>query len=476
MSRAPAVLVVHGGDACERRQLESVLSGAGYEVRESVPVDALEKALRDPPDLILIDLPGPPDAAPGLCARLRSEPRCREASILVLAPGEGPAMAVASLDSGADDFLSKPFATDELLARVRAALRGKALADGLRDAGSFYLDLFSRMAATVTSPFRLDEDLARILAHALEAIGAGKGRLLLFDPHRDRLEVRAAAGEAPADALQAGSVVPEGPPPPGVLRIPLVARGDPLGALEIDRRGLPPPSPEREKLLSAIAAQAVMFVENVRLNREVRRMFLDVIISLAGAVDAKDSYTHGHAVRVARISLLVGKEAGLRPAEREALLLAALLHDIGKIGVPDSVLKKPSRLDGSEADLMRDHPVIGAQMLRHIRALRDSLPGIRHHHEHWDGSGYPDRLIGDAIPLAARIILVADAFDAMTSDRIYRPGLTIDTALGRMAQFRSSQFDPDQFDRLRRLCDEGVVRPEDCRTTPDLFGMLRAGA
>jgi putative nucleotidyltransferase with HDIG domain len=475
MSEAGRLLVVEDS-APDRAFLEGLLEGAGYEVLKATDGEkAVALAHDEGPDLILLDLVGHGDEALLVCRRLRDDPLTRSIPILIVTSRKNSDFLVAGLESGADDFVGKPIDADELLARVRVVLRSKGLQEGLREVGSFYLDLFSRMAKAVTSPFRLDEDLARILSHALEAVGARRGRLLMFDKHRNRMQVRAAAGERTADALEVGSEVPEGPPPPGVLRLPLVGSGEPLGALDIDRQGLPPLSAERGKLLEALAAQAVMFVENVRLTRDVRRMFLDIIVSLAGAVDAKDAYTHGHTVRVARVSLLLAREAGLSAAGRESLLLAAILHDVGKIGIPDAVLKKPGRLDPNELRVMRQHPVLGAQMLRHIRALQDALPDIRHHHEHWDGTGYPDGLEADAIPLGARIILVADAFDAMTSDRVYRKGMPIPVAIERMGEWAGRQFDPEQFASLRRLCEAGMIQDEDCRARPDLLDLLRTG-
>ena len=464
------VLLVGAGEVLPS-SLAGLLADAGHEILIARNgEEALERARKDPPDLILLDLPPPGGESPGICRRLRSDPLTEHVPVLVVTARHNPGLVVESLDSGADDFISQPVVAEELLARVRAALRGKLLQDGLKQVGGFYLELFSRMGAAVTSPFRLDEELARILAHALEAVGARKGRLLLFDSHRNRMEVRAAAGEAHGDALETGREVAEGPPPPGVIRLPLVAREEPLGALEIDGRGLPPLPPDRQKLLEAVAAQTVMFVENVRLNREVRRMFLDIIVSLAGAVDAKDSYTHDHTVRVASVSLLLAHETGLPPEERESLLLAALLHDVGKIGVPDSILKKPAPLDDSERAVMQRHPEIGAQMLRHIRPLKEALPAIRHHHEHWDGSGYPEGLSGEDIPRMSRIILAADAFDALTSDRIYRRGVAAAVALEKMGRYRGRQFDPVAFDALARL--QALLAEHQFGPPPDFWGAL----
>ncbi len=155
-------------------------------------------------------------------------------------------------------------------------------------------------------------------------------------------------------------------------------------------------------------------------DRNMRELFLSTIKSLAAAIDAKDPYTRGHSERVATFSVAIARELGLDEKSLERVQIAGLLHDVGKIGIADAVLRKPERLTDAEYAIIKGHPAMGASIMGPIRQLKDIIPGMRHHHEALDGTGYPDGLAGGEIPLMARIIAVADTFDAMTSDRLYQ--------------------------------------------------------
>jgi putative nucleotidyltransferase with HDIG domain len=325
------------------------------------------------------------------------------------------------------------------------------------------------------------------------AVSASRGSILLLDRMDGRLEVRAVhgyhgGGPRVGARFAVDDKVPvsggDGPgarqgirlildPDRQTVFVPMVAKERLIGGIELDLQGRPARfSANDQKVLYALASQAAMFIENARLERDVRSMFLNIIVSMAGAVDAKDAYTHGHSLRVARVALLVAQQMGLARERMEPLLLSAILHDVGKIAIPDKVLKKPSRLSREEFDLMKSHPVVGAKMLSHIPALEEVIPGIRHHHEYWDGSGYPDRLRGEEIPLAGRIILIGDAFDAMTTDRVYRKGMPVSGALAEMTKFVGSQFDPSCVALLQEAADRGMVPEEISRTTPTLSELI----
>ncbi len=182
--------------------------------------------------------------------------------------------------------------------------------------------------------------------------------------------------------------------------------------------------------------------------------------ALARAIDARDPSTFGHSARVAAVSIEIAQEMQLPVRERESLRRAALLHDIGKIGVQDRVLRKPGPLNDAEMDEMREHSRIGHDMLEGLRFLRPSLPGILHHHERWDGGGYPTGLMGTAIPLLVRIITVADVFDALTSDRPYRQGLSFEAAIDAIRDDAGRKFDPQVVAAFmtRRPAIEALVR------------------
>ncbi|HLG07787.1 MAG TPA: HD-GYP domain-containing protein [Gaiellaceae bacterium] len=197
--------------------------------------------------------------------------------------------------------------------------------------------------------------------------------------------------------------------------------------------------------------------------RELEATLLETIETLNAAVEARDPYTAGHSQRVRRVSLAVGRELGLSAKQLGALGTAALFHDIGKIGIPDSILTKPDTLTPAEAAIMREHVIRGAEIVSRISSLHDSVPAIRHHHERWDGLGYPDGSSGDTIPLEASIIGLADAWDAMTTDRPYAVALQLNEAMLQVRAGRGKQFNPlvvDAFWELARRRPAEILPPE----------------
>jgi len=202
-------------------------------------------------------------------------------------------------------------------------------------------------------------------------------------------------------------------------------------------------------------------------------MFTQTIGALTEAVDKRDPYTARHSHRVKEISVDIGRVMRVSAGEMEALEWGGLLHDVGKIGVRDEVLNKPDRLTREERMIMNSHPVLGAEIIAQVTKLAPELPIIRHHHEWYNGSGYPDRLIGDEIPKLARILHVADAFEAMTSARPYRmTPLTREQALGELRKFAGIQFDPVVVDAfVKTHWVDGVPDPgrtEELRPIPSL--------
>jgi putative nucleotidyltransferase with HDIG domain len=196
------------------------------------------------------------------------------------------------------------------------------------------------------------------------------------------------------------------------------------------------------KLLNSIANESAIYLENAVLFEDVHGLMMGLLHSLTSAVDAKDAYTCGHSERVAVLSKMLAQEAGLDEALVERVYMAGLLHDVGKIGVPEAVLKKPGRLTVEEFEQMKRHPAIGARILQDVKQIQDIIPGVLHHHERFDGRGYPDGLSGYNIPMMGRIICLADCFDAMTSTRTYRKAMPLEVALADIRRCSGTQFDP----------------------------------
>jgi HD-GYP domain-containing protein (c-di-GMP phosphodiesterase class II) len=241
-----------------------------------------------------------------------------------------------------------------------------------------------------------------------------------------------------------------------LLAVPLVAHGAVIGVLQllnpVGRDRFSADDLRRMHLFAAILAHPL---QNARLYAARRRQFMETVKAWAQAIERKDPYTGGHVHRVTTYSVLLGSELGLSPEELEELWLAATLHDVGKIFVGDDILGKPGALTAEERAIMNRHPVDGYEILEQINDLQRVLPGVRNHHERLDGRGYPDGLAGDAIPLVARIIAVADTYDAMTTSRPYRPGLPPERAAAEIENGAGSQFCPVVAAAFCRLFGSG---------------------
>ncbi len=337
----------------------------------------------------------------------------------------------------------------------------------------------------------LDAALGVALGEIGRFLGATTGSLLLLEepgrfrvveavgPHRGRirgLRVPYAETRIARHALEEGRPIlvrdldRDGEPPEGgrqvryrprsILSIPLFAQGHPLGVLNFGG----PARRERfsehdERLVVTLARQVAVALEKARLLEGLRRTVSESIRALAGAIEAKDPYTRGHSERVTHYVQLIARAMGLPRADRDRLVRAAVLHDVGKIGIPSAVLNKPGRLDSHEFRLIQKHPEMGVEIVREIQAMAETLEIIRAHHERVDGKGYPAGLKGDEIPLGARILAVADTFDAMTSDRPYRKGLPPEAAYEEIDRCAGAQFDPE----VARVFLEGAPR------WPDLY-------
>jgi putative nucleotidyltransferase with HDIG domain len=264
-----------------------------------------------------------------------------------------------------------------------------------------------------------------------------------------------------------------------ILAVPLQRQEQVLGCLFAMDKSTGEFDSMDSKLLNSIANESAIYLENSMLFEDVHDLMMGLLHSLTSAVDAKDAYTCGHSERVALLSRHLARQIQLPEVEIERIYMAGLLHDVGKIGVPENVLQKTGRLTAEEFEQMKRHPQIGARILRDIKQIEDIIPGVLHHHERYDGRGYPAGLAGERIPLMGRIICLADCFDAMTSNRTYRKALPLEVALTEIRRCSGTQFDPrltESFlqvgaERYRELLRE---QEQKSRMLMDLQESLRA--
>jgi HD-GYP domain-containing protein (c-di-GMP phosphodiesterase class II) len=318
---------------------------------------------------------------------------------------------------------------------------------------------------------RNDEEMIPILLEkTLEVLEAEHGAVALTDIEQSGFAVRLGRGSLqkaqgntiPADVLIRGrplelscayvtsslsedlrgtGLEPVSRLGPGVL-MPLRSATEALGFMLIGRHEPVPFEASDVRILTAISEMAGNALHRIRLHKELEESYLGTVLALANAVDAKDTYTGGHSARLAELAAAVGHRLGIKNGFFEDLRWGAMLHDIGKIGVPDQILRKPASLTEDEWAIIREHPVIGEKILAPVSRLAGASRIVRHHHEWWSGQGYPDGLCGEHIPLGGRILAVVDAYGAITDERAYKRSRSHAQAIAELRRCSGTQFDP----------------------------------
>ncbi len=343
----------------------------------------------------------------------------------------------------------------------------------------------------ITSAIDLETVLQQIVQMSMGLMDARISSIMLLDEESEELVIAAAQGlsesyirKGPIKVGEsiAGKVIQEGRPIAvedirhdprhayaeqarmeglcSLLSVPLSLKDRVIGVLNIYTDEPHVFTPHEINLFTSLASQAAIAIENARLFESLEEIYIEVITAMASAIDARDAYTHGHSQRVTEYAVAIAEEMGLSPAEVDIIRNASILHDVGKIGIKEEILKKPGRLSEDERREMEYHPFIGTKILHSVRLLEPVMPLVYHHHERFDGTGYPDGLRGEEIPLGARIISVADAFESMTSDRPYRKAMPVEDALAELRHNAGRQFDPRVVEVFLRLADEGKIELE----------------
>ena len=478
-----------------REILAEFLALEGFSVHT---VEDGEKALTElrlrPYDLLITDLKMPRLSGLQLLERIEQE---RLGVLTVLMTGFGTVeTAIEAMKKGAYDYLLKPFKVEEVIHVVERALyRQRLQAENirLREALTIY-----KVSEAIALSHDIDHILDVVLRATLDEVKADVATLHLLDLKTGRYEERVKVVTADGNSAARGLPSPafnvlleqfaQGVPilahggkasrfftelsPPSELSsfiaVPLQVRGSTVGVLDVFSFTAGKKFDEgHRKMLSVLASRAASAIDNARLYGELRtsnegltranlsleEMFQQTVAGFAQALEESDLYTRGHSERVAVYSEILGRGLGVPDAELRRMVQAGVMHDVGKIGVRYDMLNKPGKLTPEEVAVFRQHPEKGKRILEPVPCLHGLIDGCWCHHEWWDGGGYPRGLAGDSIPLVGRVVAIADAYDAMTSDRAYRRALPHEIAIGEIERCAGSQFDPELAEAFVRLID-----------------------
>ena len=475
--------------------------------------DALEKYDEFKPDLVILDalLPGRDGFA--VCDEIRLRDLYNDVPVIMISSDSVPESIMKGLKAGAQDYIKKPFSLKEILAKIESSLsqanrkrdlreKNLILEDELQRGHADYIRVNKELKKKIydmRSLFELTQDLNRLRDSeelvrvfsltVIAQLGVDSVAIFyIFDNSDDVLSYMGGSGVSD-NVLRSVTLSKN-----NALSRELLARGDILDLKENDindaakreadfmsRFGFDYCYPLiiKSRLLGVvfvgkklneqgyssndlelfkwICTAAATGLENSRLYSELQETYLSTIKVLVSTIEAKDAYTRGHTDRVAEYATLIAKEMGLSKRDIETVSFGAALHDIGKLGVYEDILNKPGELDEAEWEVVKNHPVVGANIIKNMKFLEAATDLVRHHHERLDGSGYPDGLKGDEISLGARIVAVADSFDAMTSNRPYREGYSLEEAIEQL-KLQSHKFDINVVEYLEKLVKSGRIK------------------
>jgi putative nucleotidyltransferase with HDIG domain len=482
--------------------LQISLTQNGYRVQTAMTgEEGLDAVRREAPDLVILDLRLPKKSGFEICAALKSSRETAHIPIVMVSASAEVDSRLQGLMHGADDYLTKPFSPKELLIKVRRIFerleRHETLSSKNQELETevqrnredllvrnkelrfqvYSLETLMWLSHQLNASLDLEPLLNTLILSVMGQLRVNAACLFLTDDRDSptRLDVTTFKGlkedQVRGLALSYDSALIRALRPsdgdeqrpvrlatlerdPGlsgdVHRLfaagltvvcpvvvknrltAMVAVGEKVSGQEFHASDL--------EMLRALAESAGIAIENARLFRDLQEAYVSTVRLLVSRIEEKDPYTHGHTERVAAYAVSIARELGLSPDELQTIQFGAFLHDIGKVHTQDEILHKPGALTDEEWKMVKAHPVRGAEMVRGVKFLEKASDMIRHHHERVDGKGYPDGLQGDQISLHAKIVNLADAFDAMTTDRPYRAGMTAEQAMEQMTTKAGSQF------------------------------------
>jgi putative nucleotidyltransferase with HDIG domain len=479
-------ILVVDDEAMIRDLCSHILSAEGYQVTTaSNGMAALEELGHSTIDLMITDIKMP--GIDGL--ELFEQVKARTQDVVtIFITGHGTLdTAIESLMRGVDGFILKPFAEKELLGAVDRAINSSRLKkENIRLKALIPLFEISKLLVTEIDLAHLFKIITEVL---VKEFSVDRVSLMLIDEASGTLLIRASHGLSSDVALKArrkegegvsGLVLKHRKPliisagkhpdpevmatinrenmPASSMSVPLIGKNKLFGVLNVSKFSGAPFSTSDLQIALILSSQVVTAMENASLYENLRENYFRTVQALVAAVEAKDPYTRWHSANVAKYAVSVARDMEMDSSQLEEIHIAAILHDMGKIGISELIISKPAGLNQEEFDIMKDHPAHGIRILEPIGFSPAIINAIYQHHERFDGRGYPQGLAGEEITLAARILNVADTIDAMVSERPYRGKISIQGVLLELEREAGGQFDPRVAESARRLIEKGLLK------------------